>query len=75
MPTKELITTQESIQLPFGSLGISLEDCEAYAETLHVQVIACDEATFCNGIALHNLPVAISGYRRLTVLGREIRGR
>ena len=69
------ITAQSTADLPFGGLGVSLEACEEYAETLHVQVITWDPVFFYDGMAFHEPPVALSGYRLLTVLGCEIRGR
>lgn len=69
------ITARSTADLPFGGLGVSLEACEEYAETLDVQVFAWAPASFFDGMAFHEPPVALSGYRLLTVLGCEIRGR
>ncbi|BCS89915.1 hypothetical protein [Pseudodesulfovibrio sediminis] len=69
------LTAQSTTNLPFGGLGMSLEACESYADTLHVQVITWAPASFCVGMTVHEPPVALSGYRLLTVLGCEIRGR
>ncbi|QGY40456.1 hypothetical protein GM415_10065 [Pseudodesulfovibrio cashew] len=68
-------TARSTADLPFGGLGVSLEACEEYAETLHVQVVTWAPASFGDDMALHEPPVALSGYRLLTVLGCEIRGR
>nr|WP_321258478.1 hypothetical protein [uncultured Pseudodesulfovibrio sp.] len=69
------ITAQSTADLPFGGLGVSLEACEKYAETLDVQVFTWAPVSFCDGMAFHEPPVALFGYRLLTVLGCEIRGR
>lgn len=69
------ITAWGTAYLPFGGLGVSLEACEEYAETLHVQVVAWSPASLNNGMAPHEAPVTLAGYRLLTVLGCEIRGR
>lgn len=73
--TKQSITAQATANLPFGGLGVSLVACEEYAKTLHVQVVACPAADPCDGTPLHQPPLVLAGYRLLTVLGREIRGR
>jgi len=69
------ITAQSMAELPFGGLGVSLEACEEYAQTLEVQVHTWAPVSFCEDIPLYESPVALSGYRLLTVLGCEIRGR
>lgn len=69
------ITARSTADLPFGGLGVSLEACEEYAATLEVQVITWYPASFCDVMPIHEPPVALSGYRLLTVLGCEIRGR
>ncbi len=68
-------TARSTANLPFGGLGVSLEACEEYAKALEVQVITWTPVSFCDGRTLHEPPVALSGYRLLTVLGCEIRGR
>ena len=73
--TGKPITARSTADLPFGGLGMSLEACEEYANTLEVQVITWAPVSFCDGMAFHEPPVALSGYRLLTVLGCEIRGR
>ncbi len=69
------VTAQSMAVLPFGGLGVSLEACEEHAKTLHVRVANRISATPCIGMTACELPVALSGYRLLTVLGCEIRGR
>ncbi|WP_319544215.1 hypothetical protein [uncultured Pseudodesulfovibrio sp.] len=69
------ITARSTADLPFGGLGVSLEACEEYAKTLEVRVVTWTPVSFCDGMAFHEPPVALYGYRRLTVLGCEIRGR
>lgn len=68
-------TAQSTADLPFGGLGVSLEACEEYAKTLHVRVLARTPIVLCDAMALHEPPVALSGYRLLTAIGCEIRGR
>jgi hypothetical protein len=68
-------TAQSTADLPFGGLGVSLEACEEYAGTLHIQVVAWTQAFLFDGMDLHEPPAALSGYRLLTALGCEIRGR
>ena len=68
-------TARSTVDLPFGGLGVSLEACEEYAKTLEVQVTTWAPVSFCDGMIFHEPPVALSGYRLLTVLGCEIRGR
>ncbi|WP_319542518.1 hypothetical protein [uncultured Pseudodesulfovibrio sp.] len=69
------IKAQSTADLPFGGLGVSLEACEEYAQTLEVQVITWTPVSFYDGMTFYEPPVARSGYRLLTVLGCEIRGR
>jgi hypothetical protein len=69
------LTARGTVDLPFGGLGLSLEACERHAETLRVQVIAWTPDSFRDGMPRHEPPAALSGYRLLTVLGCEIRGR
>lgn len=69
------MTAWDKADLPFGGLGLSLGVCEEHAETLHVRVSARITAPFYDGMAFHEPPLALSGYRLLTVLGCEIRGR
>ena len=69
------VTAQSTADLPFGGLGVSLEACEERAGTLHVRVFTWASASLPEGMALHEPPVALSGYRLLTALGCEIRGR
>lgn len=68
------ITARSTADLPFGGLGVSLEACEEYAGTLDVRVVAWAPVFCCEGMTFHEPPVALSGYRLLTVLGCEIRG-
>ena len=69
------VTAQRATELPFGGLGVSLAACEEYADTLEVQVFTWAPVSFCDGMFLYEPPVALSGYRLLTALGCEIRGR
>lgn len=69
------MTTRGAADLPFGGIGLSLVACEEHAETLRIRVIAWNPAAFFDGMAFHEAPATPSGYRLLTVLGREIRGR
>ncbi len=73
--TGKHITAQSTVDLPFGGLGVCLEACEEYAKTLDVQVVTWAPVSFCDDMTFHEPPVALSGYRLLTVLGCEIRGR
>jgi hypothetical protein len=66
---------QNTANVPFGGIGVSLEAYEEYAATLHVRAVAWTPAAFCIGDVLHEPPVALYGYGLLTVLGCEIRGR
>jgi hypothetical protein len=69
------IIAQNTAGVPFGGIGVSLEEYEEYAATLHVRAVTWTPAAFCVGPVLHEPPVALSGYGLLTVLGCEIRGR
>ncbi len=69
------VSTSRTADLPFGGLGMSLEVCEAYAESLHVQVHAWTVVNCSDDMPLYQSSVSLSGYRLLTVLNREIRGR
>ncbi len=69
------VSTSRTADFPFGGLGMSLEVCEAYAETLHVQVHTWTVVNYSEDIPLYQSAVSLSGYRLLTVLNREIRGR
>lgn len=69
------ITARSTADFPFAGLGLSLEACEEYASVLDVQFIDWTPASNCNGMALYEPPVALYGFRLLTVLGCEIRGR
>ncbi len=75
MINEKPVTAQSATDVPFGGLGVSLEAYEEYAKTLHARVVAWEPASFCMDTVLHEPPVALSGFRLLTVLGREIRGR
>ena len=68
-------TAQSTACLPFGGLGVSLEACKEFAAILEVRVITWAPVSFCDDMALYEPPVVLSGFRLLTVLGREIRGR
>lgn len=69
------VSTSSTADFPFGGLGMSLEACEAYVETLHVQVHTWTVVDFSEDIPLYQSSVSLFGYRLLTVLNREIRGR
>lgn len=73
--TGKTVTARSMADLPFGGLGVSLEACEEYAATLEFQVFTWPPVTGCDGMVVHEPPAALSGYRLLTVLGCEIRGR
>ncbi len=72
---EQSISTSKTADFPFGGLGMSFEACEAYAETLHVRVHTWAVVPFNEDIPLYESSVSLSGYRLLTVLSREIRGR
>jgi len=72
---KNPVTAQSTAALPFGGLGVSLEACEEFATTLHVRFFVRTPAADCDGMVLPEPPVALSGYRLLTAIGCEIRGR
>jgi hypothetical protein len=69
------VTAQNTAGLPFAGVGVSLEACEEYAATVHVRAGARTPAEPNRGTAFPAHPPALSGYRLLTVLGCEIRGR
>ena len=72
---EQSITARSMADLPFGGLGVSLEACEEHAGTLHVRAAAWAPEERPGDTALYGPPAALSGYRLLTVLGCEIRGR
>lgn len=75
MHTMKSITAPNTADLPFGGLGVSLEACEEHARALLARGIAWAQADPGGDTAFPEPPAPLSGYRLLTVLGCEIRGR
>jgi len=72
---EKTVTARSTADLPFGGLGVSLVACEEYAAKLEVRVHTWAPMILCDAMSLYEPPAAPAGFRLLTVLGCEIRGR